>query len=261
MKFLLPCLTDPGNDEMSPAVELACSRLLLPHPQSIHVPVQVVPGSVTTSHTTSMEGFGDPSIAPVVLPAWCVEIVGPNIQEEAEELPLLLPVPSPTWLMPPAIEAPISAAAVPPKASRQGTPSNAASNKARLGCSCKRCQHCTYSRQLYRTVCARCRDKRCKCHVCGQTRRKVDHILACACTSALTKPSKRTAKLCSDALRPGGEVAMLINPENSFMANALQAPSSPGCSPWTDVALGGRPLLDLDFSSGNVTLNWADGTE
>ena len=252
VKFLLPNLTGASGNEMSPAVELACAKLLLPNPQAIQVPVWVVP-----SNTTSMEGFADPSIAPLVLPAWCVEIVSGAIEGSAN-----MPLQSPGRQSQngPMIEAPISTTVVSIKSSR-GTVSKTVSNKARLGCSCKRCQHCTYSRQLTRTVCARCRDKRCKCHVCGQTRRKVDDTLACACTSALTNPSKRTAKLCSDALRPGGEVAMLINPENSFMANALQAPSSPGCSLWTDVALGGRPLLDLDFSSGNVTLNWEDGTE
>ena len=59
-------------------------------------------------------------------------------------------------------------------------------------CNCKRCKGCTYKKQFQRTVCARCRDKRCMCSVCGQKREKITkkhqhYVIACNCVQKKIK--------------------------------------------------------------------------
>ena len=218
----MPCLTDPGNDEMSPAVVLACSRLVLPDR-----------ARPALSQITTVQGDAEGSFASLVLPTWCSEILGMPVT------PFEAVNPTESVIAPSIKTTDLS--------TQQAAPSiKATNNKTRLGCSCKRCQHCTYSRQLSRTVCARCRDKRCKCHVCGQTRRKVDHGTACACTNAITNP-KRIAKLCSNALYPGGEVERIIKPD-------LAAPI---CSSFL-TTLPGLFSPDVGVSFDNINFNWED---
>ena len=49
-------------------------------------------------------------------------------------------------------------------------------------CRCQRCNNCEYFKIKYRNVCSRCRDGRCKCKICDQTRKKVDDKKRCKCT-------------------------------------------------------------------------------
>ena len=62
------------------------------------------------------------------------------------------------------------------------------SSEIQYYCACNRCKNqCKRKRQKNRTVCARCRDKRCTCKVCGQIRIKVNkddrrYVKACNCT-------------------------------------------------------------------------------
>lgn len=66
-------------------------------------------------------------------------------------------------------------------------------------CRCNRCAGgCGGKLQLKRSVCAKCRDKRCVCKVCGQSRRKLasahdEYVAPCKCTkSAPPGRAKRT---------------------------------------------------------------------
>ena len=63
------------------------------------------------------------------------------------------------------------------------------SSEIQYYCACNRCKdRCKRKRQKNRTVCARCRDKRCMCKVCGQIRMKVNkddrrYVKPCNCTN------------------------------------------------------------------------------
>ena len=60
-------------------------------------------------------------------------------------------------------------------------------------CGCIRCIDCKYKKQNSRTVCARCRDQRCPCFVCGQVRKKTESVSAnppCNCTRGMSSTAK-----------------------------------------------------------------------
>ena len=50
-----------------------------------------------------------------------------------------------------------------------------------LKCKCQRCINCNKNRIAKRKVCAKCRDGRCECKICGQIRKKIDTTLRCYC--------------------------------------------------------------------------------
>ena len=64
---------------------------------------------------------------------------------------------------------------------------------------CLRCDGCKFKIQKKRVVCSRCRDRRCPCKVCGQTRPKnnrigdTTYVPICDCSCTTTR--KRTLDL------------------------------------------------------------------
>jgi len=61
-------------------------------------------------------------------------------------------------------------------------------------CMCHRCIGCKYFKIGERKVCSRCRDGRCKCRICGQTRKKIDDKKRCNCTDKFKERKYRKRK-------------------------------------------------------------------
>jgi hypothetical protein len=281
VKFMFPSVAQPGNDEMSAAVELACSRLILPHQRSIHgsieVPVFVVETGAVQSGTTMAESNNArASESPLVLPASWIQIVAdpimsaPVLINSSANKQLLLNL-SPDQNMsqpevlrtPPTLKAdPISSVQV------QQSKYKKAGLKERLGCSCKRCRHCPYTRQHFRTVCARCRDRRCLCQVCGQSRTKADKRPACGCTSKVKRPNQRVVKLEDDVwLSSGVEstdaedmAAINLNPTMTAAqcgASGTVPELSPEGSFWTEITGRGLCMPMSDNPCEQPMFDWA----
>ena len=70
-----------------------------------------------------------------------------------------------------------------------------------MPCGCARCSGCTFKLQKNRVVCARCRDQRCTCKVCGQFRPKhnrigdPDYVPLCPCSIPTPRKKKMTIRL------------------------------------------------------------------